>query len=132
MFDVMMLANLSIINAFTWYISVASFDSSAGQAIGVAIVFKLLLMYLPLVCLAVLMILWLLQKRGILPEWMRSLNSEEDATENNISLQGMTVQQRQDTRADEDLFDRAAEPNSPRLDLTGDGAGFVLQNKETS
>ena len=33
MIDVTMLANLSIINALTWYISAASFDSSAGQAI---------------------------------------------------------------------------------------------------
>ena len=116
MIDVMMLANLSIINALTWYISVASFDSSAGQAIEVAIAFKLVLMYLPIVCLVALMILWLLRKCGILPEWMHCPSSDGEMTkaaDNYKAIRKMTVQQRQDTHADEDLFIHAAELNSP-------------------
>ena len=138
MIDVMMLANLSIINALTWYISVASFDSSAGQAIEVALLFKLLLMYLPIVCLVVLIILWLPRKCGVLPEWMHCPSSEEEmakAADNykfNKALRKMTVQQRQDTHADEDLFVRAAEINSPPLILTSSEAGFELQSAEKS
>ena len=133
MIDVMMLGNLSIINALTWYISVASFDSSAGQAIEVAIAFKLVLLYLPIVCLVVLMILWLLRKCGILPEWMHCPNSEEDmakAAGNYKAIRKMTLKQRQDTHADEDLFVRAAELNSPPVIITCSEAGFELQSTE--
>jgi hypothetical protein len=133
MIDVMMLANLSIINALTWYISVASFDSSAGQAIEVAIAFKLVLLYLPIVCLVALMILWLLRKCGILPEWMHCPNSEEDmakAAGNYKAIRKMTLKQRQDTHADEDLFVRAAELNSPPVIITCSEAGFELKSTE--
>ena len=135
--DVMLLANLSIVNALSWYVSVASFDSSAGQAIEVAIAFKLLLMYLPIVCLVVLMILWLLQKGGILPEWMNCLSYEEDMTNTadanyNKGLWRMTPQQRKESRADEDLFVRAAELNTPPLFLSSSEAGFELQQVESS
>ena len=136
MIDVIILANLSIINALTWYIAVASFDSSVGQAIEVAIAFKLLLMYLPIVCLVGLMILWLPRKCGILPEWMHCPSSEEEmikAADNykyNKAIQKMTLKQRQDTRADEDLFVRAAEVNSPPVIITGSEAGCELQSTE--
>ena len=76
-------------------------------------------MYLPIVCLAVFIIFWLLQKCDLLPEWMQCPNSEEGMTaaaddyKYNKALRKMTLQQRQDTRADEDLFDRAAELKWP-------------------
>ena len=95
-------------------------------------------MYLPIVCLAVFIIFLLLQKCSILPEWMQCPSSEEemtaavDSSKYNKVLRKMTLQQRQDTRADEDLFDRAAELNSPPLILSGSEAGFELQSTEKS
>ena len=90
-------------------------------------------MYLPIVCLLAFMILWLLQKCGILLEWMHCPSSEEDMTkaaDNYKAIRKMTLKQRQDIRADEDLFDCAAELNIPPPILTGSEAGFELQSTE--
>ena len=129
--DVMMLANMSIINALTWYTFGTLFDGRASRAVEVAVSFKIILMYLPFVSLAVL---WLLRRHGVIPKLVPFLSSEEGkpSAVDSYNLPGRKMMiQKQDACVDEDLFVRAAELNSPPLILTSSEAGFKLRSEET-
>ena len=134
MVDVVMLANIAIINALSWYISVSG-NSQAREA---AVAVKLIFMYLPIFCVGVTITFMLLQKLGIWQEqvWFHSNEEEErrsvDTAIPRTTQRRITMKERHDMCADEDLFSRAAEPNTPSLVLSGREAGFELQATETT
>ena len=128
--DVVMLANMSIINALTWYIFGTLFDGRASQAREVAVSIKIILMYLPLLSLAALFMLRLLSRNGLIPKQLHFLSSEEGESSaldcNNRSSKKISMK-RQDCCADKDLFERAAELNSQPFIPTSSEVGFELQ-----
>ena len=126
-----MLANMGIISALTWYIFSTSLESRANKAIEAAVSIKIVLMYLPFLSLAVIVIVRLLRRYGLTLKQIHFLSSEEDAVDShNLSI-GKTLKHREESCADEDLFERAAEPNCSPLILTGGEAGFELRADET-
>ena len=132
--DAVMLANMSIINALSWYTSVASFDS---QDIEVVTAIRLILMYMPLVCLAAMVILWCLRKSGIIQEkhlvFLPYFRTESNGSKNYPYGTVKTSQKvNEDKYGDDDLFARAAEVNCPPLILTNSGEGFELQSQESN
>ena len=126
--DILMLANMSIINALSWYTSV--FES---QGIEFVTAIRLILMYMPLVCLVVMMVLWFLQKTGIIEKKHITHLEEEPNTSDSYgtATRKMSKKINDNEYNDDEFFARAAELNSPPLILTGSEAGFELRNKET-
>ena len=129
MIDAVMFANLAVINALSWY------NSSKPQ--GIVTGFKLLLMYLPLACLLALFVLWLLHKRGLIPQLVNLATTEEYEPSTGESFEfgsvmrsmGSLKRRQRDTCTESDLFSRAEEVNrTPSFVLTGSEAGFELQN----
>ena len=132
--DAVMLANMSIINALSWYTSVASFDS---QDIEVVTAIRLILMYMPLVCLAAMVVLWCLRKSGIIQEkhllFLPYFKNEPNGSKKYPYSTVKTSQKvNADKYGDDDLFARAAEVNCPPLILTNSGEGFELQSQESN
>ena len=129
--DAVMLANMTIINALSWYISVSTATNEVKTA---ALTFKFILMYLPLLCVAAVIVFLVLRKFGIVSKEIHFPNSEENGTDTGraVTVQRMTSKQKEETQADEELFSRAAELNTPPLVLTGSETGFKLQFRETT
>ena len=128
--DIVMLGNLTVINLIQWYISVVF--SSGNINITVAIAIKIILMYIPMVCMLVVMVYRVLRRFNVIPEVVHFAKSEEDesAVDNiTYSTRKETLQERKGSCVDEDLFIRAAEVNNPPLILTGSEAGFELQSR---
>ena len=132
--DIVMLANMAIINALTWYIFSTSLESRANKAIKAAVSIKIVLMYLPLLSLAVIVILRLLRRYGVIVKQIHFLSYDEGepnaVDSHNLSIR-KTSKRREESCADEDLFERAAKPNCSPLILTGGEAGFELRADET-
>ena len=134
MIDAVMFANLAIINALSWY------NSSQPVELKYITGIKILLMYLPLLCLTSLAILWLLHKCGVLPKWIQLPTSEENEPTSPQSYVTSSLAGERNLKAgrcmDEDLFSRAAEINHPpSLILSACETGFQLQttlNSDTS
>ena len=130
MIDSVMFANLAIINALSWY------NSTESEELVYITAIKLLLMYLPLVCLAALFVFWLLHKHGILTKILTTLKYEPGAAKNhtpNTVVGDVTPKQQQSICTDDDLFSRAAELNHiPPLTLTGSETETKLQTTETT
>ena len=131
--DVLMLADMAIINALTWYIYAVSSDSRARDSTStqVATSVKLLLIYLPLLYMVAVPILRLLRKFGLSQKYLPFLKNSENKPSANDSDQTakakkMTKGKREESCVDEDLFARAAELNSPPLTLSSCGDGFML------
>ena len=97
--DRLMLANMAIIVALKWYISIPSLTDVSLSAIELLIFFQLLLMYIPLIALLVVCIYWLLRKLKVIP---KCLKSKEKKNMNNEA---------RETDADDIFFRRAAELN---------------------
>ena len=122
--DVLMLADMAIINALSWYIYVTSSDSTFRANISTKVVtfIKLLLMYLPLLYVVAVPILWLFRKCGL-------MHSREIASVH--TLRRMMTRRRVDSFTDEDLFARAAEPNSLPLTLNCREATFEPEPQDS-
>ena len=116
--DLLMLANMSIINALTWYIFNTSFIIGTKQSIEAAISIKIILMYLPFLALVVTIIPWFLRKCGIIPKQIHFLNYEEDWPCVNNSYNTNFNLRKESTTADDELFSRAAELNSSTATVT--------------
>ena len=90
-------------------------------------------MYMPLVCLAVMMVFWFLQKTGILKKeyiiCVPHLEEEPNTSDGYGTATHKSSKKINDN--DDEFFARAAELNSPPLRLTGSEAGFELRNQET-
>ena len=130
--DILMLGNMFIITCLSWIIYNASYDNHISRKIiEAAIAFKIVLMYFPLVFLVGIVIVKLLQWSNVLPENTTCLQSQEGQLSDSSSSEAKFPPQRRNTTADEDLFDRAAEINSPpqTLVLMASAAGFELQSK---
>ena len=131
--DVLMLADMAIINALTWYIYAASSDSRARDSTSTqaATSVKLLLLYLPLLYMVAVPILRLLRKLGLLQKYLPFLKNNEnkpsaDDSDQTVKAKKMTKGKRKESCVDEDLFARAAELNSLPLTLSSCGDGFML------
>ena len=131
--DVLMLADMAIINALTWYIYAASSDSRARDSTSTqaATSVKLLLIYLPLLYMVAVPILRLLRKFGLLQKYLPFLKNNEnkpsaDDSDQTAKAKKMTKGKRKESCVDEDLFARAAELNSLPLTLSSCGDGFML------
>ena len=131
--DILMLANMSIINALTWYIFNTSSFGGDRQSIEVAISIKIILMYLPLLALLVTIILWFVRKCSIMPKQIQYMKyKEEDLSENsNFITSLVTRRKKSQVTADDDLFSRAAELNSSFLTVTSSDIGIALQTNDT-
>ena len=127
--DIVILTDMLLINLLSWYTISISFDSRASRDIEIAVAIKIILMYLPLVAMAVIAIPWLLRRYGLMPKWARFLNLSKTGKSSGTSSKKKTL--RDDSCADKDLFERATEPNSSSLVLSSGGAGFELQTDET-
>ena len=97
--DRLMLANMAIIVALKWFISIPSTTNVSSSAIEQLIFFQLLLMYIPLITLPVVCIYWLLRKLNVIPKCFKS---KEKKNMNNEA---------RETDADDIFFRRAAELN---------------------
>ena len=134
--DIVMFANMSIINALSWYTSVAPFGS---QGIEVVTAIRLILMYIPLVCLAAMVVLWFLRKSGIIQEkhqmCLPRFEDEISTVDNNsygTTFRKTSQRLNVDKHADDELFARAAEVNHPPLVLNLSREGYELQSQETN
>ena len=133
--DILMLGNMFIITCHSWLIYNASYDNHISRrTIEAAIAFKIILMYFPLVCLVGIVIVKFLQRYNVLPENTTCLQSQDGQSsdrESTSSSEAKVPPQRHNTTADEDLFDRAAEINSPpqTLVLMAGATGFERQSK---
>ena len=105
--DLVMLANMAIINALMWYIFSTSLESRANKAIEAAVSIKIVLMYLPLLSLAVIVILRLLRRYGLTLKlhFLTSEEGEPNAVDSHNSSIRKMIMHREESCADEDLFD---------------------------
>ena len=110
--DVLMLANMLIINILSWFLVHATFFNASKSLVNSTVGIKLFLMYLPLFLLIVILILKQFQKCKILPNLLHHFNKATG----------------EETQTDEDIFSRAAEINNPPLALTGKSADFELKS----
>ena len=128
--NAVMFANLAIINDISWY---EATEHEMGEHLSGS---RILLMYLPLACLATLLVLWMLQKCGILPKNVRLTTAhEESASDGNmkVAANDISSEQNGDMCADDRLFDRAEELNrTPALILSGGEKVFEPKTKETT
>ena len=131
--DLLMLANMSIINALTWYIFNASSFGGDRQSIEAANSIKIILMYLPLLALAATILLWFLRKFSIMPKQINFMSyNEEDLSANNIKSVVNRRKKSQITTDDDDLFSRAAEMNSSPLAAASSEIRINLQTNDTT
>ena len=126
--DILVLANLSIINALTWYIFNTSSFGGERQSIEAVISIKILLMYLPLLTLVIIIIFWFIRKCSVIQKWKHFVSSaadEEDFSTNDTSILNRS--------ADDDLFSRAMELNTSPLTVhvSSSEVGITLQTDET-
>ena len=128
--DILMLANLSIINALTWFIFNTSSFGGDRQSIRAANSIKIILLYLPFLALAAAIILRFLRKCSIMPEQINcmSYNEEDLSTNNNVTQRKKS----QVSTDDDDLFSRAAEMNRSHLTVSSTDIRITLQTNETT
>ena len=129
--DLLMLANMSIINALTWYIFNTSSFGGDRQSIEAVISIKIILMYLPLLALLVTIILWFLRKCSIMPKQIQYMKYKEEDLSENFITSLVTRRKKSQVTADDDLFSRAAELNSSFLTVTSSDIGIALQTNDT-
>ena len=118
--DFVLFADMAVVNAISWYVLFHSVEASK-----VAISFQLVLMYLPLVCLAGIGVFLLLQKCGLVSETnivLCLLSNKEDEPSGVIGTREIARKQ-ENKLNDDDLFLRGEEANHP---------GFELQTQETT
>ena len=123
MIDALMFGNLAIINALAWY----SMSNPEEVIIGI----MLLLMYIPLGCLLILTVLWLLHKFNIIPKQFQLPSTEENESSANeiFTVVNNVKVNRKDTCAEDDLFNRAEEMyHPPSLIMSGSEGEFRLQS----
>ena len=130
MIDSLMFANLAIINALTWY------DSSSETSV-LIVILRLMLMYLPLVCLAVILFLFILHKCGFLTNHIQQLLNQltkEEEPNSGANVHTMAENQpRSMVGTDSDLFSRAAELNrTPSLVQLNNKDEIQSQHKTTT
>ena len=104
--DRLMLANMAIIVALKWYISIPSITDVSLSAIELLIFFKLLLMYIPLITLLVVCIYWLLRKLNVIPKCFKSKEKK------NASVNRTVNKEAREADTDDMFFRRAAELNT--------------------
>ena len=129
--DLLMLGIMFMITILSWTILDASLDIyTPNTFIAALIEIKIILLYLPLVLLVGIIILRLLHRYDVLPERLQRLSSD---IEKPIAKDSATIVDQQCTTADEDLFTRTAELNSPpqTFVLSAIQEGFELQTRET-
>ena len=128
--DTVMLANMAIINLLSWHISIASVED-LDSYVELEIAVKLVLMYAPLLVVAVFAVIWLLRRCSVMPEELQCQTTEEDdPIPTGHSLPGSltpSAKKLRDTRVDEDLFSRASKLNTSSYVMTGSEAGFELK-----
>ena len=130
MIDSVLIADMVLINAISWYTLY-----STGTSLTVAVSFQIVLMYLPLICFAAIGAFLFLQKRGIISKHFSFEGTEEGRSSGkskNSTSQKKTTKHQEDNSRDDDLFSRAAEQNHPPLFLSGSEAGFELRSLETT
>ena len=130
MIDSLMFANLAIINALTWY------DSSSETSV-LIVILRLMLMYLPLVYLAVILFLFILHKCGFLTNHIQQLLNQltkEEEPNSGANVHTMAENQpRSMVGTDSDLFSRAAELNrTPSLVQLNNKDEIQSQHKTTT
>ena len=136
--DLLMLANLCIINALSWYIiaeanNVFISEADRGRVTSSASSFKLFLLYLPLIYLLGIMIVKILKKCGITKEHIPCM-SYVDPTAPEPDADNSTSKAEQKWRVNtyiDDLFERAAEPNSTPLRHTQSVVEIELHAQDT-
>ena len=131
--DLLMLANLSIINALTWFIFNTSSFGGDRQSIEAANSIKIILMYLPLLALGATILLWFLRKFSIMPKLISFMSyKKEDLSANNVKSIVNQRNKSQVTDDDDDLFSRAAEMNCSTLAATSSEIRINLQTNDTT
>ncbi|CAI8031095.1 hypothetical protein GBAR_LOCUS17626 [Geodia barretti] len=128
--DGMMLANMALINLLKWYVSVPSTSDISSQVVELLVAIQLFLLYLPLICVAGYTVFRLLKRFHVIPDELKFSLAEEGASiaGNNGVNRKETFKGRK-TCADEDLFSRAAELNTPpSKNVTCSEAGIETNN----
>ena len=137
--DLLMLANLCIINALSWYIIAEAnkflvSEADKGRVTSPASSFKLFLLYLPLFYLLGIMIIRILKKCGITKERIPCM-SYVDPTAPEPDADNSTTKAEQKWRVSsyiDDFFKRAAKPNSTPLCHTQSVVEIELHAQDTS
>ena len=137
--DLLMLANLCIINALSWYIiaeahNVLISEADRGRVTSSASSFKLFLLYLPLIYLLGIMIIRILKKCGITKEHIPCM-SYVDPTAPEPDADNSTSKAEQKWRVSsyiDDFFKRAAEPNITPLRHTQSVVEIELHAQDTA
>lgn len=128
--DSLLFADMAVVNIISWY---ALYNSS--NLAEILISFQLLLMYIPIICFAVVGLLFYLKKRGVLsekclPQLLMKWVKRPPKTVDPLPKINKTSTKCED--GDEDLFSRAADLNHPPLVLTRSETGFQLLSQENT
>ena len=126
--DIVILADMLLINLLSWYTYAKSLDTRASQDIEAAIAVKIVLMYLPLLFMGIIAIPWFLHRYGLI---QKRINFLKASKEDEPIVTGTKKKKTKESCTDHDLFQRAEELNSTSLVLNSSGGEFELQTDET-
>ena len=124
--DGLMLANMAFITLLKWYVLVPSTRDISSQVVELLAAIQLLLLYIPLILMGGYTTFWLFGLSHVIPKELKfssAIKGESDAGEHGVKRK--VTLKRRETCVDEDLFSRAAEPNTlPSRTVTTSEAGI--------